>query len=132
MRWWERFAGRLDYELAEFARLGLEFVLDEAERDHGRIVVRGSVEHEGDRVRLEVVYPDGFPYLRPIVYAPDLDLGRHQNPFEKNLCLLDAPTAEWNPYDTAAWLVGERIPLLLSRGGRRGLARGRGRAGRAD
>lgn len=113
--WWEHFPGRLEAELEAFRDLGVEFDLDEELfRDAGRVLLRGAIAHDGDAVRLEVLYPDLFPYLRPEVYAPDLALTRHQNPREHNLCLLDRSTRFWVPSDTAAWLVGERVPLLLS------------------
>jgi molybdopterin/thiamine biosynthesis adenylyltransferase len=113
--WWERFPGRLEAELEAFRDRSLEFVVDDALfRDAGRVLLRGAITYGGDSVRLEVLYPDLFPYLRPEVYAPDLALTRHQNPREHNLCLLDRSTRFWVPSDTAAWLVGERVPLLLS------------------
>jgi len=113
--WWQRFPGRLEAELEAFRARGLEFERDEALfRDAGRVLLRGSLPHGREAVRLEVLYPDLFPYLRPEIYAPDLALGRHQNPREHNLCLLDRSTRFWLPSDTAAWLVGERVPHLLS------------------
>lgn len=113
--WWQRFPGRLEAELEAFRERGLEFERDEALfRDAGRVLLRGSLPHGREAVRLEVLYPDLFPYLRPEIYAPDLALGRHQNPREHNLCLLDRSTRFWLPSDTAAWLVGERVPHLLS------------------
>lgn len=113
--WWERFGGRLAYELEEFRARGLDFAMDEALLARaGRVLLRGSVEDEGERVELEVLYPDLFPYMRPEVYAPGLALERHQNPATRNLCLLDRSTRSWRPEDTGAWLVAERVPYLLS------------------
>lgn len=114
MRWVQRFPGRLEYELAEFERRGLTFALDEAELASGCVVLDGSIGADSDRVALRVVFPDAYPYFRPEVYARDLELPRHQNPYEKNLCLLETPTRAWNTSDTAAWLVAERVPHLLA------------------
>ncbi len=61
-----------------------------------------------------MLYPDLFPYLRPEVFAPGLTLARHQTPGGGNLCPLDRPTRTWKPEDTGAWLVDERVRLLLS------------------
>jgi hypothetical protein len=116
MDWVERFPGRLEYELADFERHDLAFHLDEELlRRQRRVVVRGemSVEGEPDPVRLVVVYPASFPFFRPEVYAPDLQLSRHQNPFERNLCLLDRSTRAWSPSETAAHLVATQVPHLL-------------------
>jgi len=113
VRWKQRFPGRLEYELSEFERRGLEFTLGGDELAEGRVVLSGSVVFDGARVVLKVVYPDAFPIFRPEVYAPELALSRHQNPYEKNLCLLETPTRAWSTTDTAAWLVAERVPFLL-------------------
>lgn len=113
--WWERFPERLEAELEDLTARDLDFELDEGLcRDAGRVLLRGSIR-VGDRdIELEVLYPDLFPYLRPEVYAPELSLTRHQNPVSHNLCLLEGTTAAWRPEQTAAWLVAERVPLLLS------------------
>jgi molybdopterin/thiamine biosynthesis adenylyltransferase len=112
--WTEAFPERLEHELAEFDRLGLRFELDQ---DHlqatGRVLLRGAVEYSGEELRLEVVYPDSFPFMRPEVFAPDLRLERHQNPNEHNLCLLERSTLAWTVSDTGAWLVSDRVPHLL-------------------
>lgn len=113
--WVERFPGRLERELEEFRERGLAFAIDSRElEEQGRVVLTGELDLDGDTMEVEVVYPDVFPFLRPEVYAQELNLDRHQNPYLGNLCLLDRSTAAWNPSDTAAWLVAERLPLLLS------------------
>jgi molybdopterin/thiamine biosynthesis adenylyltransferase len=114
--WFERFPDRFEYELAEFKRRGLAFDLDkELFRRERRVVLRGALEVEGepDPVELVVAYPDAFPFFRPEVFAPALELDRHQNPFEGNLCLLDRSTRAWSPGETAAHLVATQVPHLL-------------------
>jgi hypothetical protein len=112
--WTERFPGRLEYELEDYGRRGLaDFKLDEQEYARGRVVIGGSTLVEDEAIRLRVVYPDLFPYFRPEVFAPDLTLGRHQNPYERSLCLLEAATRAWRTTETGAWLVAERVPYLL-------------------
>jgi hypothetical protein len=112
--WVERFPERFEYELGEFADRGLKFELDSRLlSEQGRVVLRGELSHRGAEIGLEVHYPDLFPYLRPEVVASELSLPRHQNPFARNLCLLDRSTRAWNPSDTGAWLVGVRVPHLL-------------------
>lgn len=112
--WVDRFPERFSYELAEFENRELDFELDSALLDEqGRVVFRGALAHGGATIKLEVHYPDLFPYLRPEVVAEDLALPRHQNPYAGNLCLIDRSTRAWSPSDTAAWLVAERVPYLL-------------------
>lgn len=113
--WWERFPGRLEAELESFRERGLAFEIDDGVlRDSGRVLLRGAIDVNGNVVALEVLYPDLFPYFRPEVFAPQLELERHQNPRDHNLCLLDRPTSNWRPSDTGGWLVAERVPYLLS------------------
>jgi hypothetical protein len=112
--WHEAYPERLEFELAEFDRRGLSFVLDEEHLARtGLVLLRGSIAHEGAEIGLDVIYPDSFPYMRPEVFAPGLRLERHQNPYEGNLCLLERSTRAWSVTDTAAGLVAERVPLLL-------------------
>jgi hypothetical protein len=113
--WTERYPGRLEYELERFAERGLDFGVEEdLLAGQGRVVLRGSIIHQGDEVGIEVRYPDLFPFLRPEVLAPGLVLGRHQNPYAGNLCLLDRSTRAWKPSYDAAWLVAEKVPYLLA------------------
>lgn len=113
--WWERFPGRLEWEIDDFRARGLDFYRDEALfRDSGRLLLRGTIAQEAGEIELEVLYPDVFPYIRPEVYAPKLALRRHQNPATHNLCLLRSDTGDWDPSNSGAWLVAERVPLLLS------------------
>jgi hypothetical protein len=114
VRWAQRFPGRLEWELADFGRRGLsDFTLDKSEFAHGRVVLTGSATWKDKEIPLRIAYPDLFPYFRPEVYAPSLTLGRHQNPYDHNLCLLEAPTRAWATTESAAWLVAERLPFLL-------------------
>jgi hypothetical protein len=114
--WTEAHPGRLEHELEAFELAeGLEFAVDQEELDRsGRVSLRGTLTMpDRDPIALEVRYPESFPYLRPEVFATALKLPRHQNPYRHNLCLLEASTRRWNPSDTGAWLVGERVPELL-------------------
>ncbi len=112
--WTAALPERVAYEMDEFARRGLHATVQESElAQSARLVIDVELTHDAQPLRLRVVFPDSYPYLRPEVYALGLALERHQNPFEGNLCLLDRSTREWNTTDTAAWLVAERVPHLL-------------------
>jgi hypothetical protein len=110
-RWFEDHPELFASERQGFEALG--FSLDQMEFEDGRVIFRGIIVLDGDDIALIVVYPDSFPYLRPEVYAPELTLGRHQNPFRGNLCLLDRSSRAWDVGMTGAWLVEERVPYLL-------------------
>jgi molybdopterin/thiamine biosynthesis adenylyltransferase len=111
--WWERWRDRLEWELQELQEKGLACRVDEESRARGQIVLYVDVPLRGEQHTLRVVFPDFYPELRCEVYAPKLDLPRHQNPFGKNLCLLDRDTRHWRPTDSAAWCLTERLPQLV-------------------
>lgn len=110
-RWYDEFPERFARERDALGELGFE--LDDAAFEEGRVAFRGSVDFKGSQVELEIVYPDAFPYFRPEVFAPHLAASRHRNPFRGNLCLLERSTRAWEVDNTGAWLISERVPLLL-------------------
>ena len=70
----------------------------------------------GGTVRLEVDYPDAFPYFRPDVRAPDVRLPRHVHPASGGLCLLARPTEFWDPTWTVADLLRLQLATVLQAG----------------
>jgi molybdopterin/thiamine biosynthesis adenylyltransferase len=111
--WLDLYPDRVAFEVAELAKLGFE--VDPVERRaHHRLVLRGQIDVGGRAVALVISYPDTFPFLRPDVFAPELRLERHFNPYHYNLCLLDRSSAAWRASDTGAWLIRERVPHLLA------------------
>jgi molybdopterin/thiamine biosynthesis adenylyltransferase len=122
MRWWERHPDILAREFSALAELGLDFKVDEAERDAGRMVLRGSAPAGRlGIIDVAVVYPGSFPHTRPAVFqtSPGEPLGRHQNPFERNYCLIGRSSDHWDPSMTAADLVAglPRLVELVDAGG---------------
>jgi hypothetical protein len=122
MRWWERYPDILARELSALAELGLDFKVDEAERDEGRMLLRGSAfAGRLGFIDLAVAYPGTFPHTRPTVYqtSPGEPLVRHQNPFEGNFCLIGRSSDQWDPSMTAADLVAglARLVELVDTGG---------------
>jgi hypothetical protein len=111
--WWEAFEGRLETELRQFEQLAQSHELTSGP-DQGHIIVRSRFGSRQGVVDLLVLYPDSFPFLRPLVLAPELRLGHHQNPFGKNLCLLDRDTRQWHPQtDSAASHIADQLDKLL-------------------
>ena len=111
--WWETHEGRLAREEEALRADGIE-----VERDadsFARGVVRLKLRLPEGRwmtTELDAVYPDTFPYTRPEIYAPTLDLPHHQNPHMKNLCLLPRSSEYWSPTWTTARLLREQLPQL--------------------
>ena len=112
--WWERRPETYLEELEAFEARGLKFVEDEAAKESGRLVLNGSVAiRAGEETRIIVVYPETFPLTRFNIFAPDLRLQRHQNPFGGHLCLLPQGREFWRPSYRAADFVAAEVPRLV-------------------
>lgn len=115
--WWERIPGRLEYEQACLDAWGVRWELDPEEFENKKVVIRLWTVIDGEEVLLVGRYPDTYPYTRIEVMTDDLSLAHHQNPFEKNLCLLGQATDNWNPdKDTLAGILQSQLDLVLSTG----------------
>lgn len=111
--WWEEWGRRLDQELQQFAERGLPFiVLEDPRAGAPRLVVQTQVELPEGPTRVVVAYPDGFPHRRFLVFAPDLNLPRHQAP-NGNLCVFPRDARYWHPTYLAADVVADDVPHLV-------------------
>lgn len=112
--WWDRYPGKLEAELDALRKAGISFEIDERMRNQGVMRLCLSNVKVADEVfNLNVTFPDLYPFFKFEVQAPTLDLAIHQNPFEKNLCIIDRPTECWHTTDTVASLLSEQLPMLL-------------------
>lgn len=114
--WWEEWPGRLEYELEALKDAGIPFERDDEAFNQGKLILELNPTVDGNAVKLIAQFPDLYPYFRFEVFAPELALGHHQNPFLKNLCLIGRETANWSPWDTLAEFIVERLPLVLKAG----------------
>ncbi|MEX0665387.1 MAG: hypothetical protein WD598_11565 [Acidimicrobiia bacterium] len=111
--WWETWAGRREAELAAFSRHNLAFTVDAERERGGQFVLRGVLPVDDEAIDLVVAYPDTYPDIRFTVYAPNLTLDRHQNPFAKNLCVFPRASEHWRPTFLAADIIVDRVPDLV-------------------
>jgi molybdopterin/thiamine biosynthesis adenylyltransferase len=112
-RWWERWPGRLEYELRSLEQAGVRYQFDEEAR--AADIIKLLLQHRlnGEALDLVAIFPDLYPYFRFEVQAPKLSLPRHQHPGAKNLCLLGRATANWRSSDTLAWAIEVQLPRVL-------------------
>jgi molybdopterin/thiamine biosynthesis adenylyltransferase len=110
-RWWEANPTWLQEEQDALDRAGIEW--ERLQPDEGVLALRLKVDVGGELYSLIAIFPDSYPYFRPEVFAPELDLGHHQNPFSKALCLIGRSTEHWD-YQLLADYVTERLPLTLA------------------
>jgi len=114
--WWERWPGRLEHELAELDRAEIPYDHDTAAFKEGIVQLVVHPEVDGEQHRLVAVFPDFYPDVRFEVYAQDLTLAHHQNPFSKNLCLIGRASENWRPSDTLAAFLRDQLPKVLRTG----------------
>ena len=113
-RWWDRIPARLEAEIEALRDAGIDCEIDKDARKWGVMRLNLSNVKVADEVfDLIVTFPDLYPFFRFEVKAPTLDLPLHQNPFHKNLCLIDRPTENWHTTDTVATLLLPQLPKLL-------------------
>lgn len=117
--WWEQHPERLEHERLALQSLGIVVHEDAAARREG--IVRWTFNTPDDYtgrgdVELVATFPQFYPFLRPDVTAPELNMGHHQHPFGKNLCLVGRASASWNTGDTLAWLIREQLRKALELG----------------
>lgn len=112
--WWKLWPGRLEYELAELDKHGIRYEFDSDTFDKGRVVLQLRHTLNGEELELTARFPESYPRFRFEVSADNLELDRHQNPFEKNLCLIGQSTRNWDPQnDTLAKFIIEQLPIAI-------------------
>ena len=111
MAWWERHVGVLEYELHALEVSGLEPQKNEKLFSAGKAEIKIRLMIL-DAVRdAFIIYPDLFPYFRPIIKVPGLPLElRHYDPNSGEICLLQRGTQYWMPNITAADHIKEMLP----------------------
>jgi len=112
--WWEKYPGLLDAEYDRLKEIGAQFEEREDEKAAGSLVLDIAYPTGGQSLRLEARFPDTYPYTRPEVYAPDLRLQHHQNPFERNLCVIGRRSENWTPQMSLADLIKDQIPKVTA------------------
>ena len=111
--WWDIWQGRLEYELQQLDQAGIVYKVDESSLKAGIAKIELQVQQGGELGELVAVFPDLYPEVRFEVFAPQLDLPLHQNPFSKNLCLIGRDTSNWRPSYTLANFVTNQLPKVL-------------------
>src|SRR5947209_9324577 len=111
--WFDRYPQLLEREATAYREAGLEFRLDEELRRRAELIVfKREVRAAGATHSIEVVYPSGFPHIRPELLCPTAALSRHQNPYLSNLCVIPNEPGAWSGDQTGAFLVQQAIALL--------------------
>ena len=111
MTWWKRHPGELEREIEELQAAGRDPKLDNNAFQAGKAVIHISLDIFGKQYASKIVYPDLYPYFRPLIFTSDMDFNlRHYNPFSGEKCLLRRGSRHWLPGMTAASLISEMLP----------------------
>jgi len=112
--WWEKWPERLKFELERLQAAGVQ--INEVSKDPITGILELQLEHViGGRVMpLSVRFTPFFPYTRFELFAPDLALAHHQNPFQKNICLIGRASENWDIDDTVADFILNRLPTAIA------------------
>lgn len=111
--WYKRWPHRLSEQEEAFKRHNIPYTLSYPE---GRLQITFSYPVDGTDHQFIAHFPDLFPFFRFEIVGPPLQLKRHQNPINNNLCFLSRPTMHWNCGDTVAGFMVERFPKVLEAG----------------
>lgn len=114
--WWEQWPYRLEMEIKALDEAGIPYQRDDEWFRKGVLKLYLQPTVNGEKLDLCVIYPRLFAYFRFQVFARGLNLPRHQNPFEGNLCLIGRSTWNWRTTDTVASYMTDpkRMPALLT------------------
>lgn len=116
---------RLDSEQAALKEKNISYTIDDDLKAQGILRLYLEITKESliagipDQflpLKLTVSFPDAYPFFRPMIYAPEIELPRHQNVMDKNLCLLPRITAYWLPETLLADHLHEQLPKLFEQG----------------
>lgn len=112
--WWEKYPDFYEREIEALRASGYIFSKDEKSFERGKLVLKLAYPYRGEEIDLIISYPDTFPFLRPHVSAPNLELPYHQNPIDKELCLLGQRSDAWDVEETAIGLIESQLPQTIA------------------
>jgi hypothetical protein len=123
--WYEEHPNRWDAEQTALKEAKIEYSIDEEMKAQGILCLHLVIPNNSSLrklpekflpLKLDVLFPTEFPFLKPTVIAPEITLPRHQNPTDKNLCLLPRSTSYWTPETTLARHLEEQLHKVLIQG----------------
>lgn len=115
--WWNRWPGRLEYELDKLEAAGYQVVSQDQSTGLLVLEVLASDDQTGvGEILLTVRFPDTYPSTAPQVIAPDLGLKHHQHPFGGTLCLIGRSTLYWDSHFHLAELLDQQLRKAITAG----------------
>lgn len=111
MSWWDRYPSELEREILALQAEGMQSRKNEDAFAAGKAVLHIRLTVLGSERDGIIIYPDLYPYFRPVLQVPGLDgTLRHYDPCFGEVCLLTRGTQHWYPLTTAAEYIREMLP----------------------
>lgn len=114
INWWDRVPGRLEYEKKELDKNNIKYKVDDNAFKNGKLIIYLQYKFKQEILKLKAEFPDYYPFFRFEVFAPELDLPKHQNPIAKNICLIGRRTENWDSSSTLADFIINQLPKVLN------------------
>jgi hypothetical protein len=111
--WFEEIPERLERELNDLAEVGASWQINQEAKVKGVLRLHTVLWPLLGGVELAVDFPDLYPYFRPEVRAPDLQLPHHQAPGHGYLCLVNRDTRNWDVDETVAEYLKKRLGRVI-------------------
>ena len=110
MTWFMEKPAMLQDELARLADLGVNYEIDENEKQNGYLVMNVYYQVGEDVLHLLCRFPDSYPYFPIEISCDNFPEGRHLEPSSKSLCLLADKYNDWDPQrDTLAGIIQKQV-----------------------
>lgn len=114
MTWFDADPTLLTTELDALNNSGYKYCIDEVARKSGNLVIEVDYGIDGQTHKFICIYPFSYPYFAVRVKCSTFPPGRHLNPYDHFLCLLEDEQSEWNPNsDSLATMLDEQVPNIL-------------------
>lgn len=110
--WWNLWPDLYKQELDAFDRKGISYRIRLKKKGLLALAVDWPIKGR-ELLRLHIGFSPLHPFFRPAVAAPQETFERHQNPFNRDLCLITRETGQWDSRKLIADFIDERLQQLL-------------------
>lgn len=123
--WFKNYPERWEIEQESLLHNNVDFTINEALVEKGFFHLNVHIKADSDvhgipeeylPLDLIVVFHSLYPYFRPEIYALRINLPRHQNIVNKNLCMLPRATVHWSPETLLIDYIKQQLPRVFREG----------------
>lgn len=112
--WESKWPGRLQLELEALEAAGAIVAINDEESRKGSLTLDIDWPLSEGRIALQAIYPEGFPFIRPLVSTKERPGGRHIHPLSRGVCLLGRGTHNWSSAFSLAEVLSTQLEAALA------------------